>query len=50
MLNQFPGLLERHVGQILDAGAAALTVGGDHYVSYPILKAYAVTVWPGWHW
>ena len=45
-LNEFPMLLERHIGRILDAGAAALTLGGDHYVSYPILKAHAARYGP----
>ena len=26
---------------ILEAGAASVTLGGDHYISFPILKAYA---------
>jgi agmatinase len=33
--------IAEHVGAILDAGAATLTLGGDHFVSYPVLKAYA---------
>jgi len=30
-----------YYGRILDAGAATLTLGGDHFVTYPVLKAYA---------
>ena len=30
-----------YYGKILDAGAAILTLGGDHFVTYPVLKAYA---------
>jgi agmatinase len=30
-----------YYGSILDAGAAVLTLGGDHFVTYPVLKAYA---------
>lgn len=30
-----------YFGKILDAGAATLALGGDHFVSYPVLKAYA---------
>lgn len=37
----FPGRLTEHIRTILDAGAASLTLGGDHYISLPILKAYA---------
>ena len=33
--------IEDYYGKILDAGAAPLTLGGDHFVSYPILKALA---------
>lgn len=37
----FPGRLTDHVRGILKAGAASLTLGGDHYISLPILRAYA---------
>ena len=37
----FPGALQAHIAGILGAGAASVALGGDHYVSYPILKAYA---------
>jgi agmatinase len=30
-----------YFGKILDAGAATLTLGGDHFVTYPVLQAYA---------
>ena len=33
--------IERHAGRILDAGASMLTLGGDHYVTYPLLRAHA---------
>jgi agmatinase len=33
--------IEEYYGKILDAGVAPLTLGGDHFVSYPILKALA---------
>lgn len=33
--------IEKHIGGILDAGAATLVLGGDHYVTYPVLKAHA---------
>ncbi len=38
---QFPAVLTAHIKGILDAGAASVALGGDHYVTYPILKAYA---------
>ena len=37
----FPEALTNHIRTILDAGAASISLGGDHYISYPILKAYA---------
>ena len=37
----FPGTLTAHIKGILDAGAASLVLGGDHYITYPILKSYA---------
>ena len=37
----FPAALTAHVRGILEAGAASLVLGGDHYISFPILKAYA---------
>lgn len=33
--------IEKHVAQILDAGAASLLLGGDHFISYPSLRAHA---------
>jgi agmatinase len=36
-----PGAIERHVAGILAAGASALAIGGDHFITYPVLKAYA---------
>lgn len=37
----FPGRVTEHIGGILGAGAASVVLGGDHYISFPILKAYA---------
>ncbi|PWE34247.1 agmatinase [Maritimibacter sp. 55A14] len=42
----FPARLEAHIAGILDAGAASLVLGGDHYISFPILKAYAAKYGP----
>lgn len=30
-----------HADKILGAGAAMLTLGGDHFISYPLLQAHA---------
>ena len=37
----FPGRLKAHIAGILEAGAASVVLGGDHYISFPILQAYA---------
>ncbi|MEL7097793.1 MAG: agmatinase [Pseudomonadota bacterium] len=37
----FPGLVRAHARGILEAGAAPVILGGDHYISFPILQAMA---------
>lgn len=37
----FPDALTAHIKGILASGAASVALGGDHYISFPILKAYA---------
>lgn len=37
----FPGLLQAHIAGILAAGAGTITLGGDHFIALPILRAYA---------
>jgi agmatinase len=32
--------IEDHAATIIDAGASVLTLGGDHFVAYPLLKAH----------
>lgn len=41
MVPEFPALLTQHIKGILDADTASVVLGGDHYISFPILKAYA---------
>ena len=36
-----PDAIEQYAGKILEQGPALLTLGGDHFVSYPLLKAHA---------
>ena len=36
-----PDAIEAHASAIIDAGPALLTLGGDHFISYPLLKAHA---------
>ncbi len=38
---RFPQALTDHILKILDFGAGSLTLGGDHYITFPILRAYA---------
>jgi agmatinase len=38
---EFPGALKAHIDGILAGGAASVALGGDHYITFPILKAYA---------
>ena len=33
--------IQKHIAEILEHGAASLVLGGDHFVTYPVLKAYA---------
>lgn len=35
-----PAAIERQASTILDSGAFLLTLGGDHYVTWPLLKAH----------
>ena len=37
----FPARLTDHIREILAEGAGALSFGGDHYITFPILRAYA---------
>jgi agmatinase len=37
----FPTALENHATGIISKGAEMITLGGDHYISYPLLKAHA---------
>lgn len=37
----FPETLSAHIRGILAAGAGSITLGGDHYITLPILRAYA---------
>ncbi len=39
-IDQFPAALEAHIAGILDQDCASLTLGGDHYITFPILRAY----------
>lgn len=37
----FPEVLETHADAMIATGARMLSLGGDHFVTYPILKAHA---------
>ncbi len=40
-IDRFPAALEAHIAGILDQGAQVLSLGGDHYITFPILRAHA---------
>ncbi|MCA0995575.1 agmatinase [Alloyangia pacifica] len=42
----FPGTLEAHIAGILATDTATVTLGGDHSITLPILKAYAAKYGP----
>ncbi len=37
----FPALVQAHIAGILAADAGTVTLGGDHFITLPILRAYA---------
>ena len=39
--SDFPETLTAHIRKILAAGAGTVTLGGDHFITLPILRAYA---------
>ncbi|MEL7025681.1 MAG: agmatinase [Pseudomonadota bacterium] len=41
-----PGLIEAHAAKILASGAALLSLGGDHSVSLPLIRAHAANHGP----
>ena len=45
-ISEFPQCLTSHISGILGAGAGSLCLGGDHYISFPILRAYAAKFGP----
>lgn len=40
-VQDFPDALTAHIRGILAAGPGTVTLGGDHYITFPILRAYA---------
>lgn len=45
-IQDFPETLRSHIATILGAGAGTLVLGGDHYITLPILRAYAAKFGP----
>jgi agmatinase len=39
--HQIDRYIEAHMAPIVEAGVFGLTLGGDHYITYPVLKAHA---------
>ncbi len=42
----FPALLQDHIAGILAQGPGTITLGGDHFITLPILRAYAARFGP----
>ncbi|MTI09425.1 agmatinase [Curvivirga aplysinae] len=40
-LEEMPGEIRNHIKNILDQDTATLTLGGDHFITYPVLQAHA---------
>ncbi len=38
---EFPATIEKQAAEILDSGAFLVSLGGDHFVTWPLLKAHA---------
>jgi agmatinase len=38
--NQVPAVIEAHASHILDSDCAMLTLGGDHFITLPLLRAH----------
>ena len=38
---QTPDAIQAHIAAIIEHGAATLTLGGDHFLTLPVLRAYA---------
>ncbi len=43
---EFPETLQTHIANILQSGAASVALGGDHFITLPILQAYAEAYGP----
>ncbi len=39
-VSDVPARIEAHISEILRAGAAVLTLGGDHSISHPVIRAH----------
>lgn len=44
--SEFPATLQRHAAGILAQGAAMVTLGGDHFITLPLLRAHAAKYGP----
>ncbi|MBZ0130956.1 MAG: agmatinase [Rhodobacteraceae bacterium] len=45
-VSSVPAAIEAHIAGILGAGAAVLTLGGDHSISHPVIRAHAAKYGP----
>jgi len=42
----FPALVQAHIAHILAAGPGVITLGGDHFITLPVLRAFAAKFGP----
>ena len=47
-VSEFPQILEDHVSTILGKCSGCISLGGDHFISYPILKAIGKSLESRW--
>ncbi len=45
-VDEVPARIEAHIKGVIDTGAACLTLGGDHSVTLPVLRAHAAKYGP----
>ena len=45
-IHEFPGQLTRFIADIIKTDTTVLVLGGDHYITYPILRAHAEAFGP----
>jgi len=39
-ISEFPTAVKKHIKKIISSGVSAISFGGDHYISFPIIQAH----------